>query len=100
GNPRDLPPFPTRRSSDLFSGTTVNVARLALDLAHLPPGPPVRVELDGQKLDPIPWPAKGTRVWLARSGEKWSAAGEPSPALKGPDRKRTRLNSSHSQISY
>jgi hypothetical protein len=73
-------------SSRTFSGTTVNIVRLALDLGHLPPGREVRVDLDGQKLDPIPWPAKGARVWLARAGEKWAAAGEPSPALKGPHR--------------
>jgi hypothetical protein len=69
-----------------FAGTTDNVARLALDLRHVRPGAPLTVELDGQKLGPIPWPEKARRLWLTRDGEKWSQAGEPSAALKGPRR--------------
>jgi dienelactone hydrolase len=69
-----------------FSGTTDNVARLALKLDHVPSGQPLTVELDGQKLGPLPWPATARRLWLARTGERWSATAEPSPALKGPHR--------------
>src|SRR5262249_24771760 len=65
-----------------FSGTTENVARLSLDLEHLAGAgkPPefVHVELDGQKLDKIPWPVKGVaKVWLERRKEKWSVGAEP-----------------------
>jgi hypothetical protein len=74
---------PARRR---FHGSTSNVARLALDLAHLAPGKPVEVELDGQKLDPLPWPSRGARLWLQRVGGKWSATGRPATALKGPHR--------------
>jgi dienelactone hydrolase len=69
-----------------FAGTTENVARLALDLAHVKPGEPLRVELDGQKLDDLPWPQKATRLWFRREGGKWSTMGEPSASLKGPHR--------------
>jgi poly(3-hydroxybutyrate) depolymerase len=70
-----------------FRGTTDNVARLALDLGHVRPGEPITVELDGQKLEKIAWPAKATRVWLKREQGKWSVmAGEPPRALKGPHR--------------
>ncbi len=68
-----------------FAGKTDNVARLALDLVPLKPGEPLAVELDGQKIEKIDWPAKG-RLWLARDGEKWSVAKEPAPSLKGPHR--------------
>jgi dienelactone hydrolase len=73
---------PVRR---LFAGTTANVARLALDLAHLKPGGLLTLDLDGQKLDKVPWP-KGARLWLERAGGKWSVTRHPSPDLKGPDR--------------
>ncbi|MBN2563872.1 MAG: prolyl oligopeptidase family serine peptidase [Phycisphaerae bacterium] len=87
-----------------FSGTTENVARLAVHLADLskqqwreekdekvdatplPPGEPLTVELDGQLVEGIPWPADELRIWLTREGGKWSAAGAPSPSVKGPHR--------------
>jgi pimeloyl-ACP methyl ester carboxylesterase len=71
-----------------FAGTTDNVARLALDLGRVAPGKPVQVELDGQKIQ-VEWPAKETRIWLQRKDSKWSSAGKPSPAIKGPSRYAT-----------
>src|SRR5207244_9792421 len=68
------------------TGTTENVARLALNLAHLEPNCPVHVGLDGQRIENIPWPAKGTTFWLERIDGKWSVTQAPSPALKGPHR--------------
>jgi pimeloyl-ACP methyl ester carboxylesterase len=68
-----------------FAGTTENVARLALDLTPLPPGEPVNLELDGQRLEKIAWPEKG-KLWLQRSDGKWTVVGEPATALKGPHR--------------
>jgi predicted esterase len=69
-----------------FSGTTVNVARLTLDLHHVPPEKPIAVELDGQKVEPIAWPTAEPRLWLSRQEGKWSAISRPSAALKGPHR--------------
>jgi hypothetical protein len=69
-----------------FSGTTDNVARLTLDLGHLPPGKPIVVELDGQKLAEIAWPAAEKRIWLGHQPGKWALVDRPSPALKGPER--------------
>jgi pimeloyl-ACP methyl ester carboxylesterase len=69
-----------------FAGTTDNVARLALDLRHLEPGKPMHVELDGQKIDDIAWPVKALRIWVGRTGTKWSVVAEPTAAGKGPHR--------------
>jgi poly(3-hydroxybutyrate) depolymerase len=68
-----------------FSGTTNNVSRLALDLAHLKPGAALHVELDGQKIADIAWP-EGKRLWLQREGDSWAAVPRPAPTLKGPRR--------------
>jgi pimeloyl-ACP methyl ester carboxylesterase len=70
-----------------FSGTTENVGRLALDLSPLKPGQQFEVELDGQKIEKIDWPAKGARLWLKRdAGKSWNVGPEPSPDVKGPHR--------------
>jgi predicted esterase len=70
----------------LFSGTTDNVARLALDLTHCKPAKPIHVELDGQKIESISWPKTGRRLWLALRDNKWAPAAAPSPGVKGPNR--------------
>ncbi|MBI1852471.1 MAG: prolyl oligopeptidase family serine peptidase [Planctomycetes bacterium] len=69
-----------------FTGTTDNVARLALDLAPFEPDEPVNLEVDGTKLAAIPWPKDDRRLWLAREGDAWAVATRPSPSLKGPAR--------------
>jgi len=87
-----------------FSGTTDNVARLALDLTALsrpradlapdtaqgapvlPPGEPVTIELDGQTLTRVPWPAEELRIWLRREEQRWTVSTRPSPTEKGPQR--------------
>jgi pimeloyl-ACP methyl ester carboxylesterase len=69
-----------------LSGTTENVARLALDLVSLKPGEQFEVELDGQKIEKIDWPGKTPRLWLKRDDGKWAVATEPAPTLKGPHR--------------
>jgi hypothetical protein len=74
---------PARRR---FEGTTDNVARLALDLEGLGPGKPLAVEMDGQKMEDLPWPATGARVTLRHTAGKWSAAGPAPAAEKGPHR--------------
>jgi dienelactone hydrolase len=74
---------PARRR---FAGTTANVARLALDLDHLPPGEPVEVTLDGQELASLPWPEGMPRLWLTCREGRWSTSPAPAPFLKGPHR--------------
>jgi hypothetical protein len=68
-----------------FSGTTDNVARLGLDLAHFEPGKPMQVELDGQKLAAVPWPDERA-IWLEYKDKKWTVIPRPSPRLKRPER--------------
>lgn len=69
-----------------FSGTTQNVARLALDLDVLQSPAPIGIELDGQKLSDIPWPNAQSQLWLERKNGVWAVAAEPSPDLKGSHR--------------
>lgn len=67
-----------------FIGTTKNVARLALDVSHLPAGKEIAISLDGDSLKSVR-PSEKT-IWLERVGEKWKLIGKPSPTLKGPQR--------------
>ena len=69
-----------------FAGTTENVARLSFHLDHVPPGKPILVELDGQKIDGIAWPTGAPQIWLKRESDKWAPITQPSMALKGPQR--------------
>lgn len=69
-----------------FVGTTDNVARISLRLSQAPPGKPILVELDGQKIEGIAWPAGAPQIWLKRENEKWSATAQPPLLLKGPHR--------------
>ena len=70
-----------------FSGTSENVARLSLDLDHVPIGKPVEVVLDGQSLAPAPRDGHApATAWFRREGKIWSATGPPSLVEKGPHR--------------
>jgi dienelactone hydrolase len=69
-----------------FAGTTENVARLVLDLAHVKPGGDLEAELDGEKLSGLPKPGEAPRLWLTRNGSSWTRSEEPSRAHKGPHR--------------
>jgi dienelactone hydrolase len=68
-----------------FVGTTENVARLAFSLNHVKPSQPLKVELDGQTLDKIPWP-NDAELRLQNEGRQWRLVSKLSPALKGPRR--------------
>jgi hypothetical protein len=74
------------REKRRFDGTTDNIERLTLDLSVLPPGKPVAVDLDGQSLGEVPWPAGAAELHLRREAGKWSVAGPPAASLKGPHR--------------
>jgi dienelactone hydrolase len=70
-----------------FSGTTGNVTRLRLSLAHLAAGEPVKVQLDGADLGALPYPAEGeAALHLRRANGTWEQVETVSPSLKGPDR--------------
>ena len=70
-----------------FVGTTENVALLALRCTNLPAAEPLSVELDGQKLENLPYPAAADRIlWLARKGRNWSVGAAPSVSDKTPQR--------------
>ena len=69
-----------------FIGTTENIARLAFNLNHVKRGEPLKVELDGQTLNKIPWPTNANRLWLENESGNWRVASTPSPQQKGPRR--------------
>jgi dienelactone hydrolase len=75
-----------------FSGTTGNVALLALRLDHVRLDAPILLEIDGQKLECRAAPVASGKspaapiLYLQRQGETWSVAAPPAPAHKGPHR--------------
>jgi pimeloyl-ACP methyl ester carboxylesterase len=68
-----------------FVGATENVSRLALNLGHVEPGKPLKVQLDRQTLESVPWPAGG-KLLLEWRDEKWQLTGEVPAAQKNPKR--------------
>ena len=79
---------PSRR----FTGSTENVARLALHLDLLEKGTAPTVTLDGQTLTNLSGTDLTTRrersgtIWLTRRGDRWLVSGPASVAEKGPHR--------------
>lgn len=69
-----------------FVGTTSNIARLALSLEHMKPGAPLSVELDGQVIGNISYPAQQRQIWLLKEGGQWKLSAAPDPKLKSPQR--------------
>jgi dienelactone hydrolase len=69
-----------------FTGTTENVARLALRLDHVRPGSKITVELDGQKLENISRLGREQRIWFERADNKWVPGRAASLSQKGPHR--------------
>ncbi|MEJ2701162.1 MAG: prolyl oligopeptidase family serine peptidase [Sedimentisphaerales bacterium] len=69
-----------------FKGTTENVAVLRLDVGYVFDKEPIIVELDGQTIDNIPYPEKGTLLWFGRQDDQWRCINKPSLKLKGPHR--------------
>jgi pimeloyl-ACP methyl ester carboxylesterase len=72
-----------------FVGQSTNVARLAIDVGHLPPGPPIDVTLDGQQIDPLSPPTGQVKLWFERDDTQWRAADGPPPGAKRPERNGT-----------
>ena len=69
-----------------FQGETDNVARLSIDVAHLPPGRNISIELDRQSLAPIDWPRDEPIIRLERRDGTWQLTGPFSRGEKGPHR--------------
>src|SRR5690606_40893758 len=97
--PRQLPSFPTRRSSDLLTIRHVQVGKLVLVFEHR------RAEATVHRLELLEHTGNGSRL-LELLCDKLERIELPAPATAlrlraGPlDRKSTRLNSSHVKISY
>lgn len=70
--------------SRAFSGTTLNIARLGIDLIALPKGGSFHIELDGQVLENVR--NTGGKVWLERQGDRWKVSTAPAPTQKTPER--------------
>ena len=68
-----------------FSGTTRNVARLALDAGIARPDSPITIELDGQSLRFEDAAYRG-RIWLWLASGRWAVGGEPWSEHKGSHR--------------
>ncbi len=69
-----------------FTGTTDNVAVLRLDVRHLRSHDPITIDLDGQKLEGVPYPADAGALWLAHGDDGWSLTEQPTAAHKGAHR--------------
>ncbi len=69
-----------------FVGNTSNVARLAIDVGHLPANQPIDVTLDGQSLNWLNASNDSHTLWFERQGDEWTSAEQPEPRLKGPKR--------------
>ncbi|NOX90722.1 MAG: prolyl oligopeptidase family serine peptidase, partial [Calditrichaeota bacterium] len=68
-----------------FVGNTENVARLKIDLAPLTKGEPFSINIDGQIIDQIDFPAREA-VFLEKRAGQWQISGEWSKKDKGPHR--------------
>src|SRR5690606_39845653 len=92
--PPDLPPFPTRRSSDLRS----------TPLASTEVGNPERSATRSGPTPSTPTPSPhcfATPPCVApTTAPRASTQPFPAASRSSPDRKSTRLNSSHVKISY
>ncbi len=67
-----------------FSGTTSNVERLALNVSGLSAGTPINFEIDGQKLEGLPYPDREPIVRLQRANGAWKPLTEVNLAHKSP----------------
>ncbi len=66
-------------------GTTTNVLTLTLEPTALTPGEPFLIDIDGTKLDQIPWPKDGSvTIRRSTSSGPWSLAAVPAPTEKTP----------------
>lgn len=71
-----------------FVGTTINIARLTLDLKHLQPAEFLTILLDEQQLEKVPWPSEKQKLQLVKDeNSQWQVTNTLLPASeKGPHR--------------
>lgn len=85
-----------------FEGETSNVRRLSLSVAHVEPGKPIAIDIDGCRIDGIAPPPKDRVLHLRQDDSpatsrpttlpsqrvpaKWRVVDSVSPAMKGPHR--------------
>src|SRR5439155_22804620 len=98
GNNRDLHSFPTRRSSDLYSGPRFHEEMRDLGLTDLFESTVVSCEIGYMK--PHPRIFQYALKSLGAAAEETAMVGDSLHADVEGDRKSTRLNSSHVAISY
>ncbi len=67
-----------------FSGTTRNVEQLTIKVSGLPAGAPIHLEVDGQKLEGVPYPINEPIVRIRQEGGLWRLLGEVSLERKNP----------------
>src|SRR5207244_10870654 len=95
--PRDRHSFPTRRSSDLFSGTQALQLKMVDALGSLEDAVNAAAKLANLPTPPsVERPRRRFSIIELLRNE----LGLPAPGRPNSDRKSTRLNSSHQIISY
>jgi Prolyl oligopeptidase family len=68
-----------------FAGTTSNVRTLTLSLSPLSGAEPFMVDLDGTKIEDIPWQKSGTvTLKFSEESKKWVVSELPAPTEKSP----------------
>ncbi|HTY57956.1 MAG TPA: prolyl oligopeptidase family serine peptidase, partial [Bacteroidota bacterium] len=67
-------------------GTTLNVARLAIDRSVFDADASAVVALDSQNVDVHPAAAQSGELWFERQNGKWRETSRPAPGLKGARR--------------
>ncbi len=69
-----------------FTGSTENILRLSFDVNHIHPEGSLTVELDKQRIENIPYPAKEKRIYLRKNKGTWEICEKASLGEKGPHR--------------
>jgi hypothetical protein len=88
---RQLAPSTVRIHYDaeqcVISGSTDNVARLAIATKHFEKGKTLSIVIDDQELPQLKWDGdKEDAIWLTRESDKWLVVPRPAAMLKGPHR--------------
>ena len=69
-----------------FLGSTKNVERFTLDVAHLEPRQAVSLVIDGEKIGPVSWPSGSPKIWLEKDEKRWRNSTQAPYLQKGPHR--------------
>jgi pimeloyl-ACP methyl ester carboxylesterase len=69
-----------------LKGSTANVSRLTFELSCFVAAPSIVIELDGDKLDGLPWPSNSGQFHLRRHNGRWHTADNISAHEERPER--------------